>query len=296
MLGYDAIDNILFGGSEEGKEPTFNRPNWVNGRYRKYDRDFDPAALAKQAGRAHTFALPPRRMKKLPQWDWVTYHCREADGWLDKIRQVMLLQPATTKWLVHGYEHCGFANVKRPMLEMLREGLNHHDRVPAAPDGLASAGWVRHIVAHYHKLPELLFFARPDIPADSRVFLKDGKGSIQEALAESPDFSLWGSHVVELPANLRDAWCAKVWKLASQSANVKARKRGCPERVVTMSSAAMYVSKRRLLQTPLNTWRQLLELLDSKQLDAGNDALMDFGWHVFFGQPAVLQGRFMQRH
>ena len=40
----------------------------------------------------------------------------------------------------------------------------------------------------------------------------------------------------------------------------------------------------------------MLALLDSKTLDAGNDALLDYGWHVLFGQPAVLQGRFMQRH
>ena len=48
--------------------------------------------------------------------------------------------------------------------------------------------------------------------------------------------------------------------------------------------------------TPLNTWRKVLELLDSSTQDAGNDVLMDFAWHVFFGQPPVLQGRFMQRH
>ena len=55
------------------------------------------ATLAKQAGRGHKFEAPPRRMKKLPQWDWVTHHCKEDDGWLDKIRQVMLAQPSTTK-------------------------------------------------------------------------------------------------------------------------------------------------------------------------------------------------------
>ena len=33
-----------------GIEPTFNRPNYVNGLFRKYDRDFEPATLAKQAG------------------------------------------------------------------------------------------------------------------------------------------------------------------------------------------------------------------------------------------------------
>ena len=28
--------------------------------------------------------------------------------------QVMLAQPRTTKWLIHGYETCGFSKVKRP--------------------------------------------------------------------------------------------------------------------------------------------------------------------------------------
>jgi hypothetical protein len=83
----------------------------------------------------------------------------------------MLAQPATTKWLIHGYETCGFAKVKRPMLGMLREGLNHHDRIPHDSNGFAVSGWVRHIVAHYHKLPELLLFTKPDTPAESRVFL-----------------------------------------------------------------------------------------------------------------------------
>ena len=41
---------------------------------------------------------------------------------------------------------------------------------------------------------------------------------------------------------------------------------------------------------------KVLELLDSAQQDVGNDVLMDFAWHIFFGQPPVLQGRFMQRH
>ena len=78
---------------------------------------------------------------------------------------------------------------------MLREGLNHHDRIPHDTKGFAISGWVRHIVAHYHKLPDLLFFTKPDTPAASRVFLPRGKGSIQEALAESPDFSLWGARL-----------------------------------------------------------------------------------------------------
>ena len=52
----------------------------------------------------------------------------------------MLAQPEVTKWLVHSYEHCGLADVKRPMLEMLREGLNHHDRVPHKTHALLLSG------------------------------------------------------------------------------------------------------------------------------------------------------------
>ena len=58
---------------------------------------------------------------------------------------------------------------------------------------------MRHIVAHYHKLPDLLFFTKADTPAASRVFLPRGKGSIQDALAESPDFSLWGARLSSSP-------------------------------------------------------------------------------------------------
>ena len=50
------------------------------------------------------------------------------------------------------------------------------------------------------------------------------------------------------------------------------------------------------MQTPLNTWRKVLALLDDAEAKAGNDALLEHGWHLLFGQPAVLQGRFMQRH
>ena len=57
----------------------------------------------------------------------------------------------------------------------------HASAASTSPDyhptaaGLTFPGYhphqVRHIVAHYHKLPELLFFTKPDTPADSRVFL-----------------------------------------------------------------------------------------------------------------------------
>ena len=116
----------------------------------RYDRDFDPVALAKQAGRAHTFDAPPRL--KLPQWDWVTYHCKQGDGWIDKIRQTMLVQPATTKWLVHGYEHWSTPTSSGRCSRCSARGsttttASRRPRPPSRPT--AGCG----IVAHYHKLP-----------------------------------------------------------------------------------------------------------------------------------------------
>ena len=33
----------------------------------------------------------------------------------------------------------------------------------------------------------------------------------------------------------------------------------------------------------------MLALLDDAEAKAGNDALLEHGWHLLFGQPAVLQ-------
>jgi len=298
MLGYDAIDSMLFGGNEQGREATFNVPNKVNNMVRSYDRNFDPAELARKAGRAHTFAEPPRRLKVLPQWDWVTYHCDGPDTWLDKIRELMVAQPDNTKWLVHGYETCGVASVKRPMLEMLREGLNHHDRIPhpmssAAPKPFSVSGWVRHIIAHYNRLPDVLFFAPANVPRSSRVFSPSGAGSVPAAMAESAEFGVWGSRVIDMPAALHARFCDIVWPLASAKRTMQ---RSCPERVVTMAEPLILVSKRRVQRTPLATWQKVLQLLDDSVADKGNDELLKFGWHMLFGQAAVLQPRFMHEH
>ena len=52
---------------------------------------------------------------------------------------------------------------------------------------------MRHIIAHYDRLPGSLFFAPPDVPSSSRVFSPSGPGSIAAARAESDDFAIWGS-------------------------------------------------------------------------------------------------------
>ena len=143
FLGIDAVDSMLFGGSAAGREATFNVPNKVNVQYRKYDFDFDPAALARDAGRHHRFGKPPRRLQRLPQWDWVAHRCKEHDVWTDAVRKVMVALPRPTKWLIHSYEGCGAAEIKRPMPEMLREGLNHLDRIPFDSALPQIAAWLR---------------------------------------------------------------------------------------------------------------------------------------------------------
>ena len=50
------------------------------------------------------------------------------------------------------------------MLEMLREGLNHHDRIPHPTGALPLSSWVRHIVDNYKRLPDYLFFAPAAVP------------------------------------------------------------------------------------------------------------------------------------
>ena len=92
MLGYDAVDSMLFGGNGAGREATFNSPDVVNSGYRRYDRHFDPAQLARDAGRNHKFEKLPRRIEKLPQWI-MPPHCDEPDGWLGKIRTLMVGLP-----------------------------------------------------------------------------------------------------------------------------------------------------------------------------------------------------------
>jgi len=286
MLGVDAVDSMLFGGNAAGREATFNVPNEVNQGFRRYDREFNPVALAQQAGRSHSFGTYPRRMRKKPQWDWVLLHCSENDTWVDRIRTLMVGLPQETKWLVHGYERCDVATTKRPMMDMLREGLNHHDRIPLSSASLPSLGWIRHIVEHYRTLPEFLFFSPASVPTSSPLFAPT---AVSDAISVSPDFSIWGSQVVEMPASMQTRFCAKVWPLAA-----KARKRTCPDRIVTMTNAVMRVSRTRILATPHETWRRVLALLEGGE--AANEQLLAFGWHLLLGQPAVLHHRVMVRH
>jgi len=278
---------MLFGGNAAGREATFNTPDVVNNHFRTYDWNFDPAKLARDAGRGHTFAKPPRRMSPKPQWDWVVPHCDEKDGWIDQIRKIMVSLPRQTKWLIHGYERCGIAEVKRPMKEMLREALNHHDRIPHPTNSPAISSWLRHIVMNYKKLPERVFFAPAVVSHSSSVFTSN---VVLQAIQNSPDFGIWGSQVVEMPHKLHEAFCSKIWPFAA-----KARKRSCPDRVVAMADAVVMVTKRRIQTIDSASWKMLADLVDGPS-KAENEQLLFFGWHIILGQPAVLTHRAVSRH
>ena len=84
-------------------------------------------------------------------------------------------------------------------------------------------------------------------------------------------------------------FCAKLWPFAT-----KAHKRGCPERVVTMADAVTMVSKRRILNVHLATWKSIEKLLSDR--NPAHEQLLAYGWHLLFGQPAVLAHRAMSRH
>ena len=308
MLGVDAVDSMLFGGNDGGKEgvdpatgkktptfareSTFNTPGVVNNMFRPYDFDFDPAALSRRAGRKHTFGKPPVRMRKLPQWDFVAPRCKGADGWADRVRKLLVAQPTETAWLVHSYEHCGAADVKRPMVEMLREGLNHLDRIPyhsrveAAAVDNTSKTWARHIKAHYKKLPDYVLLTREGLSDGSSLF---GDGGVAKAIGQGDGFAMWGSRQVELPRRKHADYCAQVYKLINR------RKRACPERVVAMEDSAILVSARLIRAVPEWVWESVAERLDGSQ-SAAIGSLMEFGWHVLFGQNAVLQAGQMHSH
>ena len=96
---------------------------------------------------------------------------------------------------------CGVADTKRPMLEMLREALNHHDRIPHQTNSAPLTAWVKHIVANYKKLPAMLFFTPAVVPASSSVFQPN---SITRALEATPYLAREQRAILDhLEANLK---------------------------------------------------------------------------------------------
>ena len=102
---------------------------------------------------------------------------------------------------------------------MLREGLNHADRIPyhsraeAAATDNTSKSWARHIKAHYKKLPDYLVFTRDGLSDGSSLF---GDGGLPKAIRDGDDFGMWGTKEVELPRAQRADFCAQVltWEKA----------------------------------------------------------------------------------
>ena len=94
-----------------------------------------------------------------------------------------------------------------------------------------------------------------------------------------------------MPSAMYTDFCAKLWPFAA-----KARRKSCPERVVTMADAVTMVSRRRIENVPIETWKSLLQLVEGKGSKPSDAELLGFGWHLLFGQPAVLAHRSMSRH
>ncbi len=280
MLGVDAVDSMLFGKNNVGREATFNSPNKVNNMYRAYDYNFDAAELAREAGRKHTFGAP-KRLSILPQWDFVSWRCNDKDDWTDDVRRLLVRQKSPTKWLIHSYEVCGAAEKKRPMLEMLREGLNHLDRIPHPSTGSPYSAWVRHIVAREKKaLPNILVFVRGGQRAASPPF--GGHNGITQALKRNPDFGIWGGARIELPDSLRDEWCSLIWKSVHPGER-------CPSNVATLDNSVLYASEKGIRATPATFWTKLLNLLSSEATAKQTEKLLDYGFHVLVGGEAVVK-------
>ena len=177
---------------------------------------------------------------------------------------------------------------------MLREGLNHLDRIPHPPAEHGTtevAGWLRHIIAHYKKLPDVVFFASSAVPPSSTAFTT---AKMTEAFKVSSDFGMWGTRAVQLPGSKLAEFCARVagadWAVEMYGTKFK---HGCPERVVTMSDPLFFVSKRRIKATPLEAWKKVLKAVTTS---ASSAELIEYGWPMLFGQPSNLPARFMHQH
>lgn len=204
-------------------------------------------------------------------------------------------QSNPTKWLIHSYEGCGAAEVKRPMPEMLREGLNHLDRIPFSPDGsrLPAAAWAGHIVSHYDRLPTLLVFVPAGVDKKSTLFWATG---ISTARATAPDFGAYSSGLsTVMPADLQSSFCASLWPLIKQARDFD---RPCPERVVGLGDAdsAYYATAARIKAVPLDVWKQLQALLNDKTTALATAKGLSYSWHILFGEKTMLKPPLVHFH
>lgn len=95
---------------------------------------------------------------------------------------------------------------------------------------------------------------------------------------------------MEMPESLHATFCAKLWPFAA-----KARKRSCPERIVTMADAVMMVSRRRIQAIPEAAWKSILKLVD-EPAESDTEQMLLHSWHLLLGQPAVMSHRTVSKH
>lgn len=60
-----------------------------------------------------------------------------------------------------------------------------------------------------------------------------------------------------------------------------------------MADAVTVVSRRKIKSVHLETWKALLQLVETNK-HPSHEQLVLFGWHLLFGQPAVLANRAMR--
>lgn len=270
MLGVDAVDAILFGGSAEGVEATFNSPSKVNNRYRPYERKVDAAkevasarARADGSARRHSkFTDPPLYLEPLQSWAVVAWHCREPDeGWAAAFKS--LVPAARTKFFAHSYERCGVADVKRPAAQMLFEGLHHLDRIPHGAPSTNASALAHHVHAYHAKLPERLCVVRPGSEArhlppslGARLLAAD-----LAVLAVAPDGAPLASTVVPLTPALCSLYKAALGLEAAAQ---------CPESASVQPDWAVLCSPReRWARTSADTWARVGLALDASASAAG---------------------------
>ena len=155
-------------------------------------------------------------------------------------------------------------------------------------------------LVHRHGAPLLLNALRGMLRALGASQLQSDAAALDGALGgeaqlvpagatEPPRGTEWAGPPLRLPLE-----CTRHVARLLEEVAAKAHRKSCPERVVTMADAVTMVSKRKILNLPLSTWQSLEKLLSDR--DPAHEQMLAYGWHLLFGQPAVLTHRSMSRH
>ncbi|CAJ1434549.1 unnamed protein product [Effrenium voratum] len=232
--------------------------------------------------------------------DIVLPHCREDLSWLGNSSLLQVL-PARTRIFV--YEKCGagedLAAVLSPLLEPhVQLILARLDDVADPATGLSArrdecTAYLSHVVTHFGDLGDLTFFLHGD-PSDhtpfgllNLVFRAVALGTLNQL-----DFAHLGAPRLVATYNpcQDDIYRRAVGRE--------------PGRLYTYCCSQFLVSKRRIMQRPLEQYLQMLQLVDGSVPDlcqrigpsyekyAGQRLshcfFLEFMWHVVFGEPDEL--------